>query len=550
MTPIGQTRPDIDFPVKTGSGAALSCSLSVRRGSRKQKSVASSLIRSVDQAGEAEPPGHISMMPSMEENTAATVPASAGYQIDDLIVDLGRQRVTCAGVDIPLPRLSFDLLVTLARAAPDLVSFDELNRRVWPGLVITPETISQRVKLVRDALGDDSHAPRYIGGVRGRGYRMVALVRPLTNRRSSAEGSSLADATGPIAVEPEPSPRDEAIAPSVLASRRAVAAAAVASPGDTGGAAKPVVNLTQQPPITRPASHRVDRLVLTISVLIALGLGYFAADKLWLSGGTTSERPVATVAPATTPVTPAVSDKSVAVLPFLDMSEKKDQEYFSDGLTEELIDMLTKIPDLRVPAQTSSFYFKGKQATIADIARALHVAHVLEGSVRKSGNHLRITAQLVRADNGYHLWSETYDRQLDDIFKVQDEIAVAVVKALKISLIGGSSPAGSAATQTSRHTIWTSRKPYRCLGVAEVAGRANRASHQLGHVGVAHRAPASGARSSRCLATQDTRTTYECSGACTHSEGPQYGLLAHRERIGTHQGALDTKPGHRSTWNR
>ena len=113
----------------------------------------------------------------------------------------------------------------------------------------------------------------------------------------------------------------------------------------------------------------------------------------------------------------------------------KDQEYFSDGLSEELIDMLTKVPELRVPARTSSFYFKGKQMTIADIAKALGVAHVLEGSVRKSGNTLRITAQLIRVDNGYHVWSETYDRKLDDIFKIQDEIADAVVTALRVHLL-------------------------------------------------------------------------------------------------------------------
>jgi TolB-like protein len=91
------------------------------------------------------------------------------------------------------------------------------------------------------------------------------------------------------------------------------------------------------------------------------------------------------------------------VLPFLDMSEKQDQEYFSDGLSEELIDMLTKVPDLRVPARTSSFYFKGKQATLGEIAKALGVKHLLEGSVRKSGNTLRITVQLVLADTGYHV---------------------------------------------------------------------------------------------------------------------------------------------------
>jgi TolB-like protein/Tfp pilus assembly protein PilF len=130
----------------------------------------------------------------------------------------------------------------------------------------------------------------------------------------------------------------------------------------------------------------------------------------------------------------AAPERSIAVLPFTDMSEKKDQEYFSDGLSEELIDLLTKVPDLRVPARTSSFYFKGQHATIAEIAKALGVSHVLEGSVRKAGNTIRVTAQLIRADNGYHLWSQTYDRDLKDVFKVQDEIAGRVVEELKVSL--------------------------------------------------------------------------------------------------------------------
>jgi len=131
----------------------------------------------------------------------------------------------------------------------------------------------------------------------------------------------------------------------------------------------------------------------------------------------------------------AIPEKSIAVLPFLDMSEKKDQEYFSDGISEEMIDLLSKIPDLKVSARTSSFYFKGQRATVAEIARALGVAHLLEGSVRKSGDTIRVTAQLVRAANGYDLWSETYDRNFKDIFKLQDEIAVAVVTALKAKLL-------------------------------------------------------------------------------------------------------------------
>jgi TolB-like protein/lipoprotein NlpI len=131
----------------------------------------------------------------------------------------------------------------------------------------------------------------------------------------------------------------------------------------------------------------------------------------------------------------AIPEKSIAVLPFADMSPKNDQEYFSDGLAEALIDLLTQVQELRVPARTSSFSFKGKSEDIATIAQKLRVAHVLEGSVRKAGHTIRITARLIRADNGYHLWSKTYDRNLKDIFKVQDEIAGIVVEALKAKLL-------------------------------------------------------------------------------------------------------------------
>jgi adenylate cyclase len=188
--------------------------------------------------------------------------------------------------------------------------------------------------------------------------------------------------------------------------------------------------------------------------VIAVMVSYLVIDKFWLSKQVAEKTPIAAAVPVNVPATPVISQKSVAVLPFVDMSENKDQEYFSDGLSEELIDMLTKIPDLRVPARTSSFYFKGKQATVADIAKALSVAHVLEGSVRKSGNTLRITAQLIRVDNGYHLWSETYDRKLDDIFKIQDEIAAAVVRALKASLIDSAAAAPPESRNGDAYTLY------------------------------------------------------------------------------------------------
>ncbi len=131
-----------------------------------------------------------------------------------------------------------------------------------------------------------------------------------------------------------------------------------------------------------------------------------------------------------------IPPKSIAVLPFRNLSEDKDNAFFADGIQEELLNLLSKVPQLQVAARTSSFSFKGKPIEIPEIARKLHVANVLEGSVRKSGDQLRITAKLIRAAEGYHLWSETYDRKLDDIFKIQDEIAGEVVKQLKVTLLG------------------------------------------------------------------------------------------------------------------
>ena len=131
-----------------------------------------------------------------------------------------------------------------------------------------------------------------------------------------------------------------------------------------------------------------------------------------------------------------ITEKSIAVLPFVNMSEEKANEYFSDGISEELLNLLTKVPQLKVAARTSSFSFKGKGLEMPEIARQLGVVNVIEGSVRKSGDQVRITAQLIHAADGFHLWSQTWDRKLDDIFKIQDEIAAEVVKQLKVTILG------------------------------------------------------------------------------------------------------------------
>jgi TolB-like protein len=194
----------------------------------------------------------------------------------------------------------------------------------------------------------------------------------------------------------------------------------------------------------RVGMQRLGRRSMAVIVLIGvlvLAAAYLMVDRF--GGLTHKAQPLAAsvhVAPVAVPATPVISEKSVAVLPFVDMSEKKDQEYFSDGLSEELIDRLAQNDDLKVIARTSSFQFKGKNEDLRAMATQLGVSNILEGSVRKSGKRLRITAQLIRASDGVHVWSQSYDRELKDVFAVQRDIASTVAQALKVSLLRGSAP--------------------------------------------------------------------------------------------------------------
>ena len=184
--------------------------------------------------------------------------------------------------------------------------------------------------------------------------------------------------------------------------------------------------------ITHVTGRKLDR---TITFVLLLAVAYFAADKFLLS----PTQPVATTAGTGEEITETTAaGNTIAVLPFVNMSGDEENEYFSDGLSEELLNVLAKTPALQVAARTSSFSLKGEKLEIGEIGRRLNVDHVLEGSVRKSGDRVRITAQLIRADNGYHLWSETYDRDLDNIFELQDEIAAKITAALVPQIVGES----------------------------------------------------------------------------------------------------------------
>jgi TolB-like protein len=180
-----------------------------------------------------------------------------------------------------------------------------------------------------------------------------------------------------------------------------------------------VASQTHQTPVRKRPIWRRRWSIAAAVVVLALVAGYFWVGKAWLHGNTAGV---------------PVADKSIAVLPFVDMSEKKDQEYFGDGMAEEIIDLLVKIPGLKVIGRTSSFQFKGKTEDLRGIGTQLGVAYVLEGSVRKSGDRLRVTAQLINSRDGTHLLSQTYDRDLIDVLKMQDEIATKVAHALSTEM--------------------------------------------------------------------------------------------------------------------
>ncbi len=199
-------------------------------------------------------------------------------------------------------------------------------------------------------------------------------------------------------------------------------------------------DVVRETSITHLTARRLDLFTIALIVVAVL---FVVADRLWLApwieGQSTMAAQTRAEPEPTTETAPAESvypANSIAVLPFVNMSDDATNEYFADGISEELLNLLARIPELRVTSRSSSFYFKGKDARIADVARELKVAHVLEGSVRKAGNQVRITTQLIETSTDTHLWSETYDRTLNDIFAVQDDIAAAVVGALKLTLLG------------------------------------------------------------------------------------------------------------------
>ena len=292
---------------------------------------------------------------------------------------------------VRIPPKAFDVLRYLVENPGRLVTQDELLEALWPETYVNPEILRKYILDIRRILGDRPDKPVFIETVTKRGYRFIAPVAEDTEAAPASLPAPDAEAKQTPASEPVGVQRESRLHKGGL---RAIAIPAV----------------------------------LTI-IATAMAVYFWPARNK--------------------PIARALNNSSIAVLPFADLSPGKDQEYFSDGLTEELINDLAKVPGLKVVARSSAFQFKGRNEDLRAVGRKLGVANVLEGRVRKEGNQVRITAELIKADDGFQLWSETYDREVSHIIAAQDEIARAVASALQVKLLSANSAAIPATPRTT-----------------------------------------------------------------------------------------------------
>src|SRR5258707_1611028 len=285
---------------------------------------------------------------------------------------------------VPIAPKAFDVLRYLVENPGRLVTQDEVLEKLWPDTYVNPEVLRKYILDIRKILGDRPDKPEFIETVTKRGYRFIAQVVD----DSAAEPADLnrSDATAAHAIEE--SQEHEAVRFE-----------------------------HQGSPLKRSLWKFVFLPLLALVAAAGIG-GYFPLARNGANA-------------------PSLNDPSIAVLRFTDMSPGKDQEYFADGLTGELINDLAKVSGLKVVGRSSAFQFKGRNEDLREVGRKLGVANVLEGSVRQEGNHVRITAELIKTDDGFQLWSQTYDREIKGIFAVQDEISQAATRALQLKLLGG-----------------------------------------------------------------------------------------------------------------
>jgi TolB-like protein/DNA-binding winged helix-turn-helix (wHTH) protein/Flp pilus assembly protein TadD len=303
-----------------------------------------------------------------------------GWRFGEAELLEGQPRLVVRGNAHDLDHSSHEVLRCLLEHAGRVVSKDQLLQRGWPGRVVSENSLTKAIGRLRQALQDPDG--QLLCTVHGYGYRLAAIAMPVS--------------------EPDVS---------------------VAAPADA-----PAPPLLPEPTqVARPSRSR-SLFMPTLALVLAVAVAALAWRPWWQSPTATARAPVPAPAVSAPPAT-------IAVLPFVDLSPRGDQRYFGDGLADELLDRLAKVPGLHVTGRTSSFSFRDKGVDAVDIGRRLGVGHVLEGSVRKSGDRIRITAQLIDTRTGFHVWSETYDRAMGDLFTIQDSIATEILQKLELKLM-------------------------------------------------------------------------------------------------------------------
>ncbi|MGA9575301.1 MAG: winged helix-turn-helix domain-containing protein [Lysobacterales bacterium] len=304
------------------------------------------------------------------------------YRIGDLLLDAGTQEVTRNGTVLQVPRLSFKLLLSLARHAPNVVTTEQLEEEVWEGLVVDRGTVNKRVLLLRKALSGGVGDDPYIAVIRGTGYRLVAGVE----RLEPAPGEPVQEANG--------------------------------VPGESSWYRRGL-------DIVRTATYWLLGMVAVLVLYKGLNQSSTDAHETVAADNTAGEYQASAT---------SYSPMSVAVMPFVDLSDNQVHHYLGEGIAEDVINLLAGMDGLNVVARTSSFAFHDTSATLPEIASRLRVGTILEGSIQYSGDRIRVTAQLIDAATGYHIWSQSYDRSFDEVFKVQDDIAFNIAQTLKLTL--------------------------------------------------------------------------------------------------------------------
>ena len=391
-------------------------------------------------------------------------PSNLRLQIDDLTLDKGTRQVWRGKQKLDLPKLSYRMLLALAEAAPNVITFDELAKEVWPGSVVSPETITQRIKLVRQSIDDDANSPRYIGVVRGEGYRLLTEVEALP-------------------------PEDANLTRGLVAElgRRRVLQVALVYAAVAWSITEVVSFLIEALPVFPAGSKALVAIVFVVGFPVAMFLAWrfdigpkgirrtqaataegratIAAAVLLLTGATAGlfyliYPRVVEQARLDAPTAVEPQENTIAVLPFENASNDPEDLYISEGIGDELRDQLGRIGGLQVAARSSSRIFAAPEFDALAISQRLGVAKLVEGSLRREGDQLRVTVQIIDGATGFQLWSNSFSRISGDLLATQQAIAQEVTSQL-LPELGQAIPQAAMATAVeSAHDLMLVARHY------------------------------------------------------------------------------------------